>query len=245
MRLLRFYLPLQLTEGRRYALPDNVFRHVIRVLRLTVNQELTLFNGDNKEYRAKLVEVNKKSAEVEILSSVQLNRESPLKINLIQGISKGERMDFVLQKATELGVTSIYPVLTERTNVAISQQRTEKKLGHWQGVITSACEQCGRNVVPQLMPLQPIASALGEFSQQTEAKYVLSPSASSNLLYRNERPSELTVLIGPEGGLSNQELGCVVGVGFAEVSLGPRILRTETATLAFLAMAQGMWGDLT
>ena len=245
MRLLRFYLPLQLTEGRRYALPDNVFRHAIRVLRLTVNQELTLFNGNNKEYQAKLVEIGKKSATVEVLSSVKLNRESPLKINLIQGISKGERMDFVLQKATELGVTNIYPVLTARTNVAISHQRTEKKLEHWQGVIVSACEQCGRNTVPQLMSPQPITTVLSVFSQQTMAKFVLSPSASYNLSWHNDSHSELTVLIGPEGGLSDQELNSAVGIGFVEVSLGPRILRTETAALAFLAMAQGVWGDLT
>ena len=245
MRLLRFYLPFALTEGHRYALPDNVFRHAIRVLRLSENQELTLFNGDDKEYRAKLTQVGKKSAEVEILSSLSISRESSLKIHLIQGISKGERMDFVLQKATELGVTNIYPAFTERTNLAISQERLEKKHEHWRGVITSACEQCGRNTIPQLSSPQPLASLCNQLSQQAAVKYMLSPEAPSGLSLYKDNHAELVVLVGPEGGLSSEELRIAADYGFIGISLGPRILRTETAALAFLAMAQSAWGDLT
>ena len=245
MRLLRFYFPATLSDGEHYTLPDKVFRHAVKVLRLTENDEFTLFNGDGKEYRSRLIRIDKKSAQVEILSSEQLSRESQLKIHLIQGVSKGERMDFVLQKATELGVSSIHPVFTERTNVAIPQVRIEKKLEHWRGVVTSACEQCGRNTIPEIFPPDSIIPVLKQFSEEVTSKVVLSPSATSGLLMQPKQQSGLIVLIGAEGGLSPAELRQAVELGFAEVSLGPRILRTETAALAFLAIAQGMWGDLT
>ena len=246
MRLLRFYVPFQLTEGQRYILPDNVFRHAVKVLRLAVNAELTLFTGDNKEYRAKLTSVAKKRAEIEILGSSYVSRESKLKIHLVQGISKGDRMDFVLQKATELGVSSVSPVFSERTNVLVSPERVEKKLDHWRGVVISACEQCGRNVLPYVFPPQQLSSALTHFSEQQKmVKYVLSPAAASGLSLLDNKHLESAVLIGPEGGFSNEELQLASVSGFTEVSLGPRILRTETAALSFLAIAQGICGDLT
>ncbi len=245
MRQLRFYVPFQLVDGECFTLPEDVFKHAIKVLRLSVDAEFVLFCGDNREYRVRLASIQKKSAEVKVLGSQKVNRESSLKIHLIQGVSKGDRMDFVCQKATELGVHSITPVFTDRANVSLSGDRLEKKLSHWKGITTSSCEQCGRNSLPFVNPPEQLPSALKRFSELEIAKFVLSPTASCKLLETWKPCRELAVLIGPEGGLSEKELQAAAVAGFQSTLLGPRILRTETAAITFISLFQGLWGDLT
>jgi len=245
MRQLRFYVPFQLVDGECLTLPEDVFKHAIKVLRLSVDAEFVLFCGDNREYQVRLASIQKKSAEVKILGSQEVNRESSLKIHLIQSVSKGDRMDFVCQKATELGVYSITPVFTERANVSLAGDRLEKKYNHWKGITTSSCEQCGRNVLPHVHPPEQLQAVLKRFSELEIAKFVLSPTASSQLLDTQKKHREIAVLIGPEGGLSENEVQIAVAAGFQSTLLGPRILRTETAAVTFISLFQGLWGDLT
>jgi len=245
MRLLRFYVPFQLVAGERYFLPEDVFKHAIKVLRLPENSEIVLFCGDNNEYQCRLIDVQKRSAQVEIIAVENADRESPLKIHLIQGVSKGDRMDFVCQKATELGVESITPVFTERTNISLSGERLQKKLSHWQAIAVSSCEQCGRNSVPKIHSAENYIDAIKSFSDSKIGKLVLSPTSSTSLKSYQNKYSEVVAVIGPEGGLSKNEIEIARLAGFAPVTFGPRILRTETAAVAFLALSQGLWGDLT
>jgi len=245
MRQLRFYVPFQLVDGECCTLPEGVFKHAIKVLRLSVNAEFILFCGDNREYQVRLTSIQKKSAEVKILGSQAVNRESSLKIHLIQSVSKGDRMDFVCQKATELGVYSITPVFTDRANVSLTGDRLEKKYNHWKGVTTSSCEQCGRNFLPHVYPPEQLESALKRFSALEIAKFVLSPMAPSQLLGSQKSHRELAVLVGPEGGLTENEIQAALAAGFQSTLLGPRVLRTETAAITFISLFQGLWGDLT
>lgn len=217
--------------------------HLLRVLRLEAGESLLLFNGNGREYLAVLEGPAKKQARVLVQSSRQADRESNLHITLGQGISRGERMDFVVQKSVELGVESISPLWTKRSQVQLSGKRLDKRLSHWRGVIRSACEQSGRVCLPQLNDATKLADWYSA-NRKKALQLVLDPAASLQL--SDLTPDrEIRILIGPEGGLDNDEISMAEANGFKRIRLGPRILRTETAALATLAAVQTLWGDLS
>lgn len=241
MRIPRFYCPQLGIEQTLLDLPEHVHRHAVQVLRLKPGAQLRLFDGQGREVEATLTLVEKRHSQVELGESINNEVESPLNITLLQAVSRGERMDFAIQKAVELGVRTIVPVVTERCNVQLSRDRAQKRLDHWQGVLISACEQSGRAFLPELAPVTDLAEALAENSG--ELKLVLDPQATTGF-HDIDKPSDLTLLIGPEGGLSDEEVSCACQQGFTAVQFGPRILRTETAAIAALAVVQTLWGDL-
>lgn len=234
----RFYVAQPLSLGE-HELPEQTAHYMARVLRLDVGAQVQVFDGSGDEFIANLTRVGKKSVTVQLTEKIAGLAESPLKIHLGQGLSKGERMDWAIQKATELGVTEITPLLTEHCEVRLNKERAEKRLEHWQQVAISACEQCGRSRVPVIHPMQKLATWTE--SQAAELKLVLHPQAQPFAHYA--APKDLALLIGPEGGLSVGEIEQALSQGFQAVSLGPRVLRTETAPIAALAIAQHLWGD--
>ncbi|XOV81416.1 MAG: 16S rRNA (uracil(1498)-N(3))-methyltransferase [Aestuariibacter sp.] len=242
MRIPRIYHPELLHVDQMVTLSKDASNHVINVLRLKNEHPVVLFNGDGNEYSAELQIIGKRQAEALVLSKLSISVESSLEIHLGQGISKGDRMDFVIQKAVELGVTEITPLITERCVVKLNQERWQKKSQQWQKIAISACEQCGRNFLPTIhspMPLQ-------EWMQQStrQLRLTLNPKADKRLLQLNLPRDGVRLLIGPEGGLSDSEVYQSEQNGFHDVSLGPRVLRTETAALATLAILQAQFGDL-
>jgi 16S rRNA (uracil1498-N3)-methyltransferase len=223
------------------ALPESVHRHAVQVLRLKAGAPVRLFDGQGRELEATLSLVERKRSEVQLDRELDIQSESPLDITLLQGISRGERMDFAIQKAVELGVKTIMPVVTERCNVQLSKERAEKRLKHWQGVLTSACEQSGRAYMPELSPVTTLDEAMTVTAD--DLKLVLDPQAQQRF-HSLPQPQTLTLLIGPEGGLSDDEISQAQQADFTAVQFGPRILRTETAAVAALAVVQTLWGDL-
>ena len=241
MRIPRIFHPNPLQANSTIKLDDNAARHVSRVLRLGPGAEIRLFDGQGGEYAAVLHEVGKREVSVSIAEHLAVEVESPLKITLAQGISKGERMDYTIQKAVELGVHRIVPLDTERSVVKLKGERRERKLEHWQGVIISACEQCGRNTLPELLPMQSLSSWLENGLNGTG---LVLDHRAANSVNSVESSGELTLLIGPEGGLSEAERGLAIDTGYQGLRLGPRVLRTETAALVALSALQARWGDL-
>jgi len=241
MRLPRFYTTQALASGQSVQLEPAASHHLLRVLRVQGGESVILFNGDGREYRAVVEPAEGKLARLTVIRADQVECESPLRISLGQGVSRGERMDFVMQKAVELGVTTLTPLWTRRSQVRLSGQRLDKRLRHWQGIVQAACEQSGRVVLPELQA----ASALNDWLKVASAdtvRLVLDPDADTTL-QALQRPVQVRVLIGPEGGLEKQEVETAVAAGFQRVRLGTRILRTETAALATLAALQTLWGD--
>ena len=238
----RLYCDLPLSPGAEVALPEAAARHAVTVLRLQVGDTLHLFNGEGGEYGASLVAVNKRETRARLLEFDATERESPLDITLALGISAGERMDYSLQKATELGVSAIQPLATERSLVKLAGERADKRLQHWQHVVIAACEQCGRNRVPAVAPVQKLFGYLAEVDR-SKRLLLLSPDANTPL--KQVAPAAgVILLIGAEGGLAPAEYQAAEASGFEPVTLGPRILRTETAPVAALAVLQALWGDL-
>ncbi|HER19729.1 MAG TPA: 16S rRNA (uracil(1498)-N(3))-methyltransferase [Chromatiales bacterium] len=237
MRIPRVFVDLPLAAGREVALPKEARQHMERVLRLKPGHPVIAFNGQGGQFSAELLG----GGSLRLLAFEDSSSESPLPVRLIQGISKGERMDVTLQKATELGATRISPVTTGRSVVKLDEERAERRHGRWSGILQSACEQCGRNVLPQLDELKRLDTVLAE-KDGNATRIVLAPEGASSLAEIG-RPLALEVLIGPEGGLSDEEIATAIDRGFTAVRLGPRILRTETAGLALLAAAQTLWGD--
>lgn len=241
MRIPRFYCANLAPNTTPMILPDDVFRHAIQVLRMKPGALLSLFDGQGLEYQVQLEQVDKRQASVSLQLQIITDNESPLDILLMQGISRGERMDYAIQKAVELGVKRIMPVITERCNVQLSGDRAEKRLNHWHGVMISACEQSGRSFLPQFMPITSLDMALENVNDA--CKLVLDPEATKSFSSVN-KVDQIALLIGPEGGLSEIEVKRANDAGFTGISLGPRILRTETASAAALAMVQAGWGDI-
>jgi len=241
MRITRFYCPELNENDELFILPDVAHRHAVQVLRLKQGDALRLFDGRGLEFDTVLEAVSKRESSVRLLSKVTMNNESPLTITLLQGISRGERMDYALQKAVELGVTRIIPVVTERCNVQLSGGRNEKRWAHWQGIVISACEQSGRSVLPELSTVTQLHDSLIE--NKLGCRLVLDPLAEKGFTVLDKQEN-ITLLIGPEGGLNETEIGQAHTAGFESVCFGPRILRTETATVAALAVVQTLWGDL-
>lgn len=236
----RFYVARPLSSGAEIELPPHVVRHV-SALRLREGDAITLFNGSGGEFGARLGRLGRDQALARIAAWRDLERESPLRITLALGISSGERMDFALQKATELGVAAIRPVVAERSVVRLSSERADRRLAHWRGVVAAACEQCGRNRVPEVSPIAALDDLIYE-SAEAGPRLFLSPDAAQELR-QLERAQALLLLIGPEGGLSPAEQHRAQSRGFVALRFGPRILRTETAPLAAIAALQAMWGD--
>ena len=238
----RLYCDLALWPGAEIALPEAAARHAVAVLRLQVGDTLNLFNGEGGEYSASLIAVSKREARVRLIEFHAAERESPMDITLALGISAGERMDYSLQKATELGVTAIQPLATERSVVKLAGERADKRLQHWQQVVIAACEQCGRNRVPAVAPVQKLFAYLAAVNRG-KLLLMLSPDAATPLK-RVPPAASVVLLIGAEGGLAPSECEAAEASGFEPVSLGPRILRTETAPVAALAVLQTLWGDI-
>lgn len=239
MRLSRFFVDTPLSLGH-LELPEPQAHYIGRVLRLTAGSAVQLFDGSGDEFRGELLEVGKKRVQLELSERLAGLPESPLQVHLGQGLSRGERMDWAIQKATELGVAEITPLLSERCEVRLSDERADKRLAHWRQIAISACEQCGRSVLPRLHAPLP----LDKWVAHTEAqlKLVLHPVADP--LSGHPRPSTLAFLIGPEGGLTDSEVHAAQDAGFLAARLGPRVLRTETAPVVALSLAQQLWGDL-
>lgn len=240
MRVPRLYCPDLMPSAVPVALPDAAMRHAVQVLRLKSGAALRVFDGAGAEYDAVLTEVKKRSAMMQIGAQVDAAAESPVAITLLQAISRGERMDYALQKAVELGVHRIVPVETARCNVQLSQGRDTKRAAHWQGVMISACEQSGRAVLPKLAPIVSFSDALA--ASHATRQIMLDPLATVGW-QAIEPATDVAILIGPEGGLDEIEIEAARTAGFIGIRFGPRILRTETATVAALAVVQTLWGD--
>jgi 16S rRNA (uracil1498-N3)-methyltransferase len=241
MRLTRVYVDTALSTGARCEIDGNAFNHITRVLRLRGGDELTVFDGRGGEYAARIDSIRKDKVLIDVRDHRALTRESLLHLTLAQGVSRGERMDLVIQKATELGVSRMVPLLTERTVVKLDPTQAERKLRHWQGIVIAACEQCGRNTLPKLDEPIPLHEFVRN-SSPTDTRVLLSPEGSTRV--RALAPAtHVTVLIGPEGGLTEDEQDSAVKAGFERVRLGPRILRTETAAIAALTTLQAHLGD--
>ena len=243
MRIPRLYLPNPLVPGATVALSTDAAHHVAHVLRLPVGATVCLFNGQGGEYQAILHSITKRQVYAQVLKYNPREAESPLQVTLAQGISRGERMDYTLQKAVELGITQIVPLFSERCEVRLQGERLDKRVQHWQGIVISACEQCGRNHIPPV--LAPVSLQQWLPTAGAGLRLVLDPCASHSLA-QHTRPDDgnITLLIGPEGGLSDTEISQAQQAGFTSIRSGPRILRTETAGLAMLAALQTRWGDL-
>jgi 16S rRNA (uracil1498-N3)-methyltransferase len=242
MRIPRIYHPNTLSVGQTVDLNSDAANHVGRVLRLSVDAQIILFNGEGGEFVAKLVESGKKKVIAQIEAFDDKCIESPLKIHLGQGISRGDKMELTIQKAVELGVTEITPLFTERCGVKLSGERLEKKLQQWRKIVVSACEQCARNTLPVIH--QPKSLDQWASEQTNELKLNLHPSASYSINSLPEPVHGIRLVIGPEGGLSDTEIEFASQQGFDEVLIGPRVLRTETAGLTVISALQTRFGDL-
>ena len=237
----RFYVPQTFVAGEVLRLPENVCRH-IQVLRLQAGAPLMLFDGQGQAAAAELLEIGRKQALARVDKLLTESRESPLAVTLIQAVSASEKMDFAVQKGTELGVKRIVPVVSTRSNVRLSGERAEKKVRRWQEIAISACEQCRRNEVPPVAPIADLPQVLAALPVDSGARLLLSPHGGVPL--RSLPPAQSAVLlIGPEGGLTAEEEDLARSHGFQAVQLGARVLRTETAALAALAAMQALWGD--
>jgi len=242
MRLTRVFREGPLTPGSEVSLTGAAAAHVSRVLRLRAGDALTLFNGSGGEYAGTLLASKAGTVTVAVGEAREPVRESPLRTILAQGVSRGERMDLTVQKATELGVSQILPVLTERSVVRLDAQQTARKLGHWRRIAVAACEQCGRNRLPEITAPVSLKEML-RTDLKASTHLLLSPEATLRVAELPRPTGAVTVLIGPEGGLTDEEDESVRAAGFLAVRLGPRVLRTETAALAVLTLLQREFGD--
>lgn len=241
MRIPRIFTEQTLIADMELALEPGPSQHLARVLRMGQGDELQLFNGSGLEYRARIMAADKRQVTVMLQAALPGLAESPLRIHLGIGISRGERMDLVVQKATELGVATISPLYTERTEVRLRGEREARKQQHWRQVIVSACEQCGRSIIPTVH--EPAGLTRWLASADGERRLVLHHRASAARTGA-EAPASVSLLVGPEGGLSDLEIAAAESAGFESLALGPRVLRTETAPLAALAILQARWGDM-
>jgi 16S rRNA (uracil1498-N3)-methyltransferase len=240
MRTIRAYVEHAKEENQVLELPSSVFQHLVKVLRLGNDAPLEIFNGHGKRFSAKLINVAKKHASLHILSELDATPESPLHTHMGLVMSKGDRFDYALQKATEMGVTSITPLTSERCDLKLNPERTEKKLQHWQGVIEAACEQCYRDTLPILYPIKSLQSWCE--TQDSDIQLVFH-TAAQEPAWPEQTPQSASFLVGPEGGLTEQEVALAHQNDFLSWQLGPRILRTETAPIAILSLLQMKWGD--
>ena len=239
----RIFCEGPLASGAELSLSPAGAYHVARVLRMREGAWLAIFDGGGQEFRAEIVRVAGDAVTVRLGESTSGAAESPLRITLLQGVSRSERMDWTLQKASELGVRTIVPVLSSRSVVRLDERQAEKKTRHWQAIVAAACEQCGRSVVPEVRVPQDLSRYLGSSAREGQ-RFVLSPTGPASLAGLSSVGPRVELLIGPEGGLDDTELERASATGFAPVRLGPRVLRTETAGIVALTVLQALWGDL-
>lgn len=243
MREIRCFVELPLAAGQGLELPEAAGGHLLRVLRLGPGAQVTLFNGDGLDYPALIEEARKQRCVVRLGTPRDNRCESPLPLVLLQGVARGEKMDLILQKACELGVAEVWPVVTERTEVRLDPERAQRRHLHWLGVLRGAAEQSGRAKVPKLAELRPLADALAQLPPGE--RLLLAPDAANPLSAASPGAGHpVQLLIGPEGGLGERDVQIARAAGFSAYRLGPRILRTETAGLVALAVLQARWGDL-
>jgi len=239
----RFYCPDKLALGAIVKLPESAAIHAVRALRMSTGDQATLFNGDGFDYTCELTSVKKNNVSAKVTGRIEVTNESPLNITLLQGISSGDRMDYTIQKAVELGVKQIQPIATERSVVKLSKERAAKRLAHWQNIIHSACEQSGRAFVPQISAPLTLSQWLAENPKQNQCRILLNPIGAKHLAALDKPANEIQLLIGAEGGLNANEIETASNNGFQSIILGARVLRTETAALAAMASMQTLWGD--
>ena len=240
----RFFIPGALTRdaiGQTIGLPAAAAHHAVRVVRLAVGDRLTLFDGAGGEYAATLLRIERKDVGVRIDSFDAVERESPLSVTLAQAIAANDAMDYAVRKAVELGATALQPLVTERSAPLPSGERRDKRLAHWKGVAVAACEQCGRNRIPPVSTPAPWNEWLASWKG---AGIVLVPGAAHSLAALPRPSAPIALAIGPEGGFTDREIGAAGSAGWHAASFGPRVLRTETAAAAALAVMQALWGDL-
>ena len=241
----RFFIATQLPRAIAFpvlaALDEKVSQH-IRVLRLSEGESITLFDGHGGEFAATIAAIGKREVSVQLQTHHAIERESPLNITLVQALATGDKMDWIIQKATELGVTSIEPVQTQRATVKLSAERVAKRAVHWQGVAIAACEQCGRNRVPLIAPVADLAEWI--WRKADGLRLLLDPAAEIALAGKTKTPASIVLMIGPEGGFTPDEVAAAIRAGVQAVRFGPRVLRTETAGIAALAALQAGMGDL-
>lgn len=244
MSVIRLYVNTPIVAGQAVVLDDARARYVSRVLRRRTGDDIVLFDGSGSEYLGTITSLGRNAATIDVTDEVEAKRESPLQVHLLQGISRGDRMDHVVQKTTELGVVRITPVLTEYSVVKLTSERAEKRAHHWRGIVASACEQSGRNILPVVDEPVALRDALGGFVGQPGTRIFLDPRGAAGPLACPPADEQLVLLIGPEGGFSAEECELAGAAGFAATKFGPRILRTETAAVAALAVLQSHFGDL-
>ncbi len=247
--MVRLFIDQCLQNDSRIALDEDASHYVKHVLRLKLGDQVTLFNGIEPlaEYQSRIVAINKKGVEVEIQSVTETDHESPLKIRLLQGISKNDRMDYTIQKAVELGVAEIYPLWVARCNVSLNdQQRLEKKINHWQKKTNSALEQSNRTSKVIVHAPVRLDEILTSNNANSDVNLLLQPESELRIREINlaQQPKTASLLVGPEGGFASSEVQKALEYGFQGIKLGPRILRTETAGVAVMAILQSLWGDL-
>lgn len=243
MANLRFYTDSPLSLNAVIQLPENAAVHATRVLRLNAGDVATLFNGDGIDYTCTLTSVKKQTVIATITAAKPVNNESPLDITLLQGISSGDRMDFTIQKAVELGVKQIQPINSQRSVVKLSPDRAAKRVEHWQNVAISACEQSGRAFVPEVLPPLTLENWLSQNPYSNTTRIMLNPVGAKRLIEIPNPSTSIELLIGAEGGLSKDEIDLAISQQFQSIVLGPRILRTETAALTAISVMQAQWGD--
>ncbi|WP_334321725.1 16S rRNA (uracil(1498)-N(3))-methyltransferase [Gilliamella apicola] len=240
--MTRIYQPFTINQNSLISLNDDAFNHLIRVLRMKTGEEIILFDGSNHITPAVIHEINKKSVTVKTATTFLDNRESPLNIHLGQVISRGEKMEFTIQKSVELGVNTITPLLSERCGVKLDDERMNKKVQQWQKIVISACEQCGRNVIPIVNPVMKLENWCASLTSQLRLN--LHPKAQHGIKHLPYDKKDISLLIGPEGGLSDAEINMTHQYDFTDILLGSRILRTETAALTAITALQVHLGDL-
>jgi 16S rRNA (uracil1498-N3)-methyltransferase len=240
--LTRLYFPGEIPAHGLFDAPADQAHHVAHVLRLAAGDALTVFDGRGQEYPAVIERIAKSAVTLRVSAARTVDRESPLEVTLAQGISSGERMDYTVQKAVELGIGAIQPLAVERSVVRLSAERAARRVAHWQAVAIAACEQSGRNRVPPVLPVASLATWLAD-ARADALRLTLSPGAASTLRELGRPAGPVVLLIGPEGGLSPREQEDAQAFGFKPLRLGPRVLRTETAAVAALAAMQALWGD--
>lgn len=245
MRIPRIYVDQELRAGREVRLPDQAGEHVARVLRLERGAPLILFNGDGREFESSLASLAKHAVTAEIGHGREVVRESSLPLTLAQAIARGEKMDWILQKATELGVARIVPIVTERTEVKLDAERAERRMAHWRSVIAGACEQSARNRLPQLDAPLTLDRWLATLGDSSALRLALLPEGDATLRQFPQMDNGAILAVGPEGGFTANDVALLTQAGFHGLRLGPRILRTETAGLAALAALQVIAGDFS